>query len=224
MREISTKGKLYILTVIVVCSLVFYAVGIVTDLFASPMFSMFWIISEDTAHSVVTYAVEAIAIALSITALTIAFVNKQKTGTPKTQFKPYFRLTKTSNGAQDDAPLTNNIQKNTDKVEQNNIEKSESGNQPTTRLTEQATPQILIKPIADKNAANNIEDIKNKNKLSCPSCKKEFGQPLFVLDFESSGPRIVSCCPYCNKPLDLKEKDSAEEVRRVLGRTSLETS
>jgi hypothetical protein len=61
-----------------VCGLIFYAAGIATNFFASPIFSIFWIISYQTAHNIVTYVAVAAAAALTITALSISLIKKPK--------------------------------------------------------------------------------------------------------------------------------------------------
>jgi uncharacterized Zn-finger protein len=41
----------------------------------------------------------------------------------------------------------------------------------------------------------------------CPSCKKTFGQPLVMLDFEGGKSKLVNVCPYCNQVLgDTEQK------------------
>ena len=78
LRELSTLQKLYAAMIAITCCLVFYAVGIITDFFASPMFSMFFIISYDTAHNIVSYIALAIAAGLCITALATSLLKKGK--------------------------------------------------------------------------------------------------------------------------------------------------
>ena len=68
LREISKNQIIFIIILIVVCGLLFYANGIAFGLFASPIFS-----SEVVAFLVVT-----VAVALTMIVLTIVFVEKRK--------------------------------------------------------------------------------------------------------------------------------------------------
>ena len=62
--------------IVVACGLVFYAVGIATNLFASSVFSMFFVISYQTAHSIVVYIAGAAGFALFIVAFALSMVEK----------------------------------------------------------------------------------------------------------------------------------------------------
>jgi mannose/fructose/N-acetylgalactosamine-specific phosphotransferase system component IIC len=55
--------------VLVACGLVFYAAGIATNFFGSTVFSMFFVISYQTAHNTVTYLAVTLAVALGVLAL-----------------------------------------------------------------------------------------------------------------------------------------------------------
>lgn len=116
MREISKKQKLHVATIIIVCSLIIYDIGIATNLFVSPVFSMFWIISDQTAHNV-AYVAVVIAIALTTVTLTINLIKKTKTARPETNNKPVIHTIKASNEAPVTVKSTTQIptQPNTDK-------------------------------------------------------------------------------------------------------------
>jgi len=73
LRELS---KTQLVMIIVAVGLLFYAVGIATNFFGSPVFSMFFIISNETAHNVAYLAV-AIAIALIIMTLAMSLIKKR---------------------------------------------------------------------------------------------------------------------------------------------------
>ena len=88
MKEFSKTQKLQIATIIVAGSLIFYAIGIATNFFASPIFSMFFIISNQTAHDIVTYLAVAIAIAIAITTSIITLTRRRKTAFTETRSKP----------------------------------------------------------------------------------------------------------------------------------------
>jgi hypothetical protein len=72
------KKQRLLFFVLLSSTMLFYTVGIVTDLFSLPFFSIFWIISYDNAHDVVVYIAAAAAIAQTILTLTIAFNKKPK--------------------------------------------------------------------------------------------------------------------------------------------------
>jgi hypothetical protein len=77
LRELSQIQKLEAAASIVACALAFYAIGIATDFFANPIFSMFFFISYETAHNVVTYLAAVIAIVFGI-AVGLSLVKKGK--------------------------------------------------------------------------------------------------------------------------------------------------
>lgn len=43
--------------------------------------------------------------------------------------------------------------------------------------------------------------------ISCPSCKKVFGRPLVMLNFEGGKTKLVNVCPYCNHVLGSAEDE-----------------
>ena len=81
------RQKLLAALIVAVYGLIFYAFGIATNLFASPAFSMFWIISAQTAHYI-AYGVAAAATALSIIILTVNFLKRRKTSSLRLPNKP----------------------------------------------------------------------------------------------------------------------------------------
>lgn len=64
--------------IVVAGIMIFYAVGIITNFFAQPMFSMFFIVSNQTAHTLVVYIAIGAAVAISTLAAVIHF-RKPKT-------------------------------------------------------------------------------------------------------------------------------------------------
>ena len=46
--------------------------------------------------------------------------------------------------------------------------------------------------------------------ISCPNCKKVFGRPLVMLNFEGGKTKLVNVCPYCNNSLD--QTDDGEKL------------
>jgi hypothetical protein len=213
LREISKTQKLQVATIVIVCSLIIYAIGIATNFFGSPVFSMFFIISDQTAHNVVTYVAVAIAIALTIMVLSMSLIKKRKTAFPETHNKPViFRTNKAPNEAPVRVTPPTNNQKITSNTETDKTEqKNQSAKQPIMQPTKQSTTQIPTQPNTDKNATTNQEAVINKNKITCPNCKKEFSTPLFSIDYGSRKPKLVRLCPFCNQSLDSEPKNTAEE-------------
>ncbi len=70
--------KIQIATLTIASALIFYAVGIVTNFFANPMFSMFFIISAETAHTIVTGIAVVTAIAFATLAAAVTVNKKRK--------------------------------------------------------------------------------------------------------------------------------------------------
>ena len=57
------------------------------------------------------------------------------------------------------------------------------------------------------------ESIKENNMIiSCPNCKKMFGRPLVMLNFEGGKTKLVNVCPYCNNSLDQTNTDENSEA------------
>ena len=78
-KELSRTRKLSLAMILVVCGLVFYGVGIATNFFGSPAFSMFFIISYQTAQNL-AYWVLTVAVVLSILAA-LSMVETRETHT-----------------------------------------------------------------------------------------------------------------------------------------------
>lgn len=97
-----TRQKLLVISIITVYSLIFYAIGIATNLFDAPMFSMFRIISSQTAHEL-AFGIGAIAIVLSIVILSFHFLKGQKNIFPE----PVFTKGGASNEATLNSPVLN---------------------------------------------------------------------------------------------------------------------
>lgn len=75
-KELYLKHKLVLLVVAVIAGLIFYAVGIATNFFASPIFSPFFIISYETAHSVAVYAALFVAINLVLISIAVYYLRQ----------------------------------------------------------------------------------------------------------------------------------------------------
>ncbi len=212
MRELSKTEKLQVATIIIACALIIYAIGIATNFLGNPVFSMFFIISNETAHNVVTIVAAATAIALSILVLTIGLIKKRKTVFPETHNKPAIRTNKAPNEAPVTATPPTNNQKITNNPESDKTEqKNQSAKQPIMQPTKQSTTQKSTQQNTDENATTNQEAGINKDKITCPTCKKELSTPLFSLDYSSRNPKLIRLCPYCNQALDSQPKNTEEE-------------
>ena len=77
LEAMTQRQKLLVALIVAVYGLIFYAFGIATNLFASPAFSLFWIISAQTAHYI-AYGVAAAAITLSIIILALNSLKRRK--------------------------------------------------------------------------------------------------------------------------------------------------
>ncbi len=75
------------------------------------------------------------------------------------------------------------------------------------------TKKNTYKPISYEKTTTNQESTKeNGSKYTCPKCKKEFSQPIFMAEYdESKQVKLVGHCPYCDHSQDMEQKTSAEE-------------
>jgi len=76
LKKLCQKRTLLVL-LIINASLILYALGIATDFFASPMFSVFFILSYNTAHEV-AYGTAITVVAVSVAILTLYFRKTEK--------------------------------------------------------------------------------------------------------------------------------------------------
>ncbi len=72
---------------------------------------------------------------------------------------------------------------------------------------------IKIKPTEQK-PKRKLSTEENNMIISCPNCKKVFGRPLVMLNFEGGKTKLVNVCPYCNNSLDQtnNEENTDEDV------------
>ena len=212
MRELSKKQKLHAAIIIVACMLIFYGLGIATNFFAQPMFSMFWIISDSTAHNVVIYVALVMGIALTM-GVTVSLVKKRKSAFSEAHNKSVIGTIKASNEAPGIIAQSTNNQKITKNPESYKTEqKNQSAKKPIMQPTKHSTPQIPSPTSNVKNAATDQEAVVNKDRITCPACKKEFSTPLFSLDYGSRNPKLIRLCPYCNQTLEAETKTTEDEV------------
>ena len=167
--------------------LIVYAICNLANVFASPVFSVFFIVSQETAHYI-AFGALAVAIALSIIAITIITRDQRKFMLAKTREANAIGTIKEPNGTPNTTPSPVNTQKNANAVE---VDVSEQKNQ--------SVKQSLIEP----------------TKLICPACRKEFSLTIFggdyIINFGTPKPsHLTRFCPYCQAPISLKRKGAVE--------------
>jgi hypothetical protein len=108
----SKKLKLYVIMAIIVCSLLFYAIGIELNLIASPIL----------ASDIVAIGALTVAVVLVIMMYSISFFEKRKGALSEVPIKQVIDAVKESNQAADATLPPANIQKNTIEVEPNSAE------------------------------------------------------------------------------------------------------
>jgi len=57
-----------------------------------------------------------------------------------------------------------------------------------------------------------IIKIEHKEKITCRFCGKTFSTPLQMFDYSGGKPKLVTCCPFCNEPVDTEGKDTDSSV------------
>ena len=73
--------------------------------------------------------------------------------------------------------------------------------EPATKLSPRlAQPQTQPVACEERKASDNTV-------ISCPNCKKTFGRPLVMLNFEAGKNRLVNVCPYCSHVLGSAENE-----------------
>jgi uncharacterized Zn-finger protein len=210
LRELSKAQKLRVAAIAVVCGLIVYAVGVLTFL-QSPVFSMFWIVSSQTALDAI-YVAAATAAALSIIILSIVFIRKRKGVFSEKHNIRFMGTFKASSEARGIVTLPTDCKKTSSYPGCNETEQKTVAKQPIIQSIKQSATQISAEQNTDGNATINreadVKVIKNKDKITCPACKREFSTPLFSLDYSSSNPKLIRLCPYCDKNLDLEPKNA----------------
>ena len=198
----STIQKLFVTMLLVSGGLVFYAVGIVTNFFGQPMFSMFFVISNSTAHNLVDYIAIGAAIVISIPAVT-SYLWKRKPLPSEMRIKPTLPLVQTNRKAVtspnfvmivEPQETTSSAQKMTP------IKPTQTAIAPRIRTVSGSTIQQT--PVKQEITQTS----NNSDKLNCPSCKKEFTTPMLMLDYSSAKTDLVSYCPYCFERVGQQKK------------------
>lgn len=80
---------------------------------------------------------------------------------------------------------------------------------PPKIATVQPKPQpATIPPATEEKKTKTANKQTATDVNTCPSCKKTYGQPLVMLDFEGGKSKLVNVCPYCNQVLGDTEQKS----------------
>jgi len=216
-KNLPKEQKLLLIMMVVACGLVFYAIGITTNFFGLPIFSIFFIISYNTAHDIVTYLALVIAIALSVITVTVTLIKKRKISPPQTPNKPFTRMMKARDQASGRARMPTETLKmvsnlENSRVTQKNQQATHPVIQPTNRSPDQTANQQYV--VKDSTINRQVDKKEEKGTFTCPNCKKEFSTPLFTLEYAASTPMLIRRCPYCDQPLDRQQKNVPEEDLR----------
>ncbi len=93
-------------------------------------------------------------------------------------------------------------------------EVSERIEEPFNAIEKTSAKKEMSSPITDEKTMPDQETVKGKNGLlTCPKCKKEFSQPIFMVSYsDSKQPKLVAHCPYCDQKLEIVQKTSEEEL------------
>ena len=213
-KNLSKEQKLLLTMMVIIYGLIFYSIGVATNFFGSPMFSMFFVINYNIVHGVVIYVALAAAIALSAITLTLTLINKQNIELPQIHNKPIIRIMKASDQASARVSMPTNTMKMADKSGNNKMnQKNQKPTQPVIKPTKLSTVQSASQQYTVKNTTINQEVAikENQGRLTCPTCKKAFSIPLLMLEYAGSTPKLVRHCPYCDQPIDQQQKNTAEE-------------
>jgi hypothetical protein len=195
LEKIPRIQKIFITMTIVAGCLLFYGIGIATNFFAQPMFSMFFIISEETAHNLVVYIAIGAAIAMGALAFAIKFLKRPKSASFEIPIKPAIPM------VQRPLKVDTAVNMKTFSKPEATIPEQKMKPIQTAQLTQnQKTEKVEEQPVqqAPKPEASQVI---NKDKLTCRSCKKEFSTPMLMLEYPNSIATLVSYCPYCFQSL-----------------------
>jgi hypothetical protein len=191
----SRSQKLFITMMIVAGCLLFYAIGIATNFFGQPIFSMFFIISEETAHNLVVYIAFGAAFALGTLALVLTFAKKRKSSSLEVKNKTDIPQVQRPFKA-----VTSSNVKTLGKPEVTTSERKMK-HLTATQLAEDLRAETVKAPISQQKPKLKVTQTINKDKLTCHSCKKVFSTPMLMLEYPNSVAKLVSYCPYCLQPL-----------------------
>jgi hypothetical protein len=212
MTELSTKQKIYIIGVAIVIGLVAFADGIALELI--------------NASSLFMYGAIIIAVATTITILALSFAKKRESTFQKGRDKPFFKTPKVPKldlTTIQPTPIQTIMPKNL-KHPEITAKKSEytlptkvstqASQKPILKTSSQSiSPGAACKPDVEKSDSVREEPKDSENgKLKCPSCSKEFSQPILMADYNNSNqPDLIAHCPYCFKPLGSSQKSLSDK-------------
>lgn len=169
------------------------------------MFSMFFIVSEETAHNIVTYLAAGIAIAIIIMGLSIALIQKRKIAqTKEANTEKNFVQTPSIH----DQKITKYLESSSAEKENQSVKQ-----EPIIQLTKQSRTQISAQLNTDRISITNREEAMSEGKRICEICKEKFRAPLYQIDYSSSQLELIRICPYCRQSLD----SQPENTRRLVG-------
>lgn len=196
----------------VFCLFLFYSIGVISDFFASPMFSAFWMVNIQTAYDIVTYTGAALTVVVAVTAVAWSFPKEHKISF---SFKPIglkARITQASHKAKQQVvtPFVSTGKSESDELDlEPEIHLPPKNNlQLNTQPPFQPQPTIL--PPERVFSTEGVFNIQGTGRMACLTCKKEFDDPLFKLDCGNHLPRLILSCPYCNRSSCFEWKNVAE--------------
>ena len=208
-KRMSKARKMGLTVLLFAYVLMIYAIGCVTNFWGQPIFSAFFIISQNEAHTVVALAAALIAVPLAVTGIYYGALKnrnildsaprphkKPTTSTAAKTWKmakadPKSRASPKVNNKPEMDPPAQQIAAPVELVQQNIGE---------PRKRSPASKKPASAPIVQQEADNttSYDQVKEHHgKLVCPHCHKGFTQPIFTLDFSGSSPKLKSVCPYC---------------------------
>jgi uncharacterized protein YbaR (Trm112 family) len=206
LRENFKALKLQFVPTIIAFVLIFYAIGIETDFFASPVFSMFAIISYQTAHNVAIYVASftAVGLVLVATCYTALFNKSKKTEAKTAPFSIQYSF-----GVPTKLTAAGNDQKITKYLVVDRAEKTDQTikQQEVGQLTRGSMAQLSNQSNIDRNGqANQDEDM-----MICSVCKSRFRAPTYQIDSSSKEVELIRICPFCRQSLDYQPENTLDD-------------
>ena len=178
------------------------------------------------ASSLFMYGAIIGAVATTITILALSFAEKRKSVFQKGRDKPFFKTPKVPKLDLTNiqpTPIQTIMPKNlkhpeiTAKKSEYPLPPKEStqiSQKPIPKTPSQPTATVAAcKPVVEKSNSVSEEPKDSENgKLKCPSCSKEFSQPILMADYNNSNqPDLIAHCPYCFKPLGSSQKSLSDK-------------
>ena len=229
LRKLSKLPIIWLAVLAVVFILIFFAVGIATNLFASPVFSMFWIISAEAAHGVVLYAAVALAVILGVGMTTFLWLKKRENENSSSRnklnemmlavekakaesIKSYESATFKMAAKEESYDESKN--RFFDAYLKESEVKADSHPATATReslLANERVQEFMAESTSESTFESERDAQSNKGKLVCPSCKIEVAEPTLMMNYDKSKPKVSIYCPKCEKLIDEMELDSQKK-------------